>query len=236
MNIGKTIYKHEQKIGHRRMVMCMALMLYMPVIVMAQDSVDLRPLRQKEPTMKKLDCRLTLEAGVGSFFGKGYAFTGVAPEVRYHFNDRFSLSAGMKLTEGFGLGMDYGINARGGRNLAPRRSGTRLYQAYISGEYQVNERLWIAASLLHIGGTVDFVPWYGMTDGTVSATALSAELRYKTRRGNMLVFHLSYINDNGGIMAPYLYSPYLNDPCWDSPFWYGESLRCGFGRSFGFYY
>lgn len=208
----------------------------MPLAVWAQDSVDLRPLRKKEPTMKKLDRRLTLEAGVGNIFGMGYAFTGVAPEVRYHFNERFSLSAGVKVTEGFGLGRNYGFDGRGGKSLAPRKGGTRLYEMYVSGEYQVNERLWVAATLLHIGGTIDFVPWYGDGTHNVSATAFSADLRYRTRRGNMLGFHLSYINDKGGLMAPYLYSPYLYDPCWDDTFWHGETLRGGFGRSFGFYY
>lgn len=231
MNIIKNIASFFSVSGKMWVVLLVVVVAMSPMVVFSQDSVDLRPLRHN-----KIDCRMTFEAGVGNIFGRGYAFTGVAPEVRYHFNDRFSLSAGVKLTEGFSLGRDYGFDARGGRSLAPRRSGTRLYQAYIAGEYQVNERLWLAASLLHIGGTLDFVPWYGVGDGSVSATAFSAELRYRTRRGNMLGFHLSYINDKGGLMAPYLYSPYLYDPCWGDSFWYGDSFHYGFGRSFGFYY
>lgn len=208
-----------------------AVVMFFPIMVKSQDTVDLRPWREK-----KLDCRLTLEAGVGNMFGMGYAFTGVAPEIRYHFNEKFTLSAGVKVVEGFGLGNNRSLNVQRGRSLAPRKSGSRLYEMYVSGEYQVNERLWVAATLLHIGGEINFVPFYG--DGThdVSATAFSADLRYRTRRGSLLGFHLSYINDRGGLMAPYLYSPYLYDPCVDDSFWYGETLRGGFGRSFGFYY
>lgn len=227
--------KHIRKVFSRTVRICLAVFFIVgvcfPMTTEAQDTVDLRPWNQK-----KLDCRITLEAGVGNMFGVGYAFTGVASEVRYHFNERFTLSAGVKVTEGFGLGRNYGFDGRGGKSLAPRKGGSRLYEMYVSGEYQVNERLWVAATLLHIGGTIDFVPWYGDGSHNVSATAFSADLRYRTRRGNMLGFHLSYINDKGGLMAPYLYSPYLYDPCWDDPFWYGETLRGVFGRSFGFYY
>lgn len=225
--------KNRRNEFFRMVRICLAVFfvvsIFFPMTVTAQDTLDMRPWKQK-----KLDCRLTLEAGVGNMFGVGYGFTGVAPEIRYHFNEKFSLSAGVKVTEGFGLGTNRSLNVQRGQSLAPRKSGSRLYEMYVSGEYQVNERLWVAATLMHIGGEINFIPFYGDGTHNVSATAFSADLRYRTRRGSLLGFHLSYINDKGGLMAPYLYSPYLYDPCWDDPFGYGETLRGGFGHSFGF--
>lgn len=181
-------------------------------------------------TIKKLDCRLTLDAGAGSWFGKGYAFTGVAPELRYHFNDHIAISGGLKMTNVYSLG-DYQIRGREAQSLAPRKGGGRLYEAYLSGEFQLNDRLWLAATLLHIGGTLDYGLANGRNGEMVSATGFFADLHYRTRRGSMLGLHLSYVNDRNGLLAPYLYSPYFDDM-----FWYGERIGYGFGRSFGFYY
>ena len=98
--------KYIGKVFFRSAKICLAVFfvvgVFFPMTTEAQDTVDLRPWKQK-----KLDCRLTLEAGVGNMFGVGYAFTGVAPEIRYHFNEKFSMSAGVKVTEGFGLGRNY---------------------------------------------------------------------------------------------------------------------------------
>lgn len=169
---------------------------------------------------------MTLEGGVGSWFGRGYAFTGVAPEIRYHFNERFSLSAGVRLLNGFGLSRNYKLQSNN-RSLAPRRDGAKLVEAYVAGEFQINDRLWLAASLLHIGGEINFMPFYGNSSSYVSATAFSADLRYRTRRGSLLGLHISYIDDPAGILAPWFY-----DPCMDGFYSYGHEI--GFGGGFGF--
>lgn len=183
------------------------------------------------PQLKKVDCRLTWEGGVGSLFGMGYAFTGVAPEIRYHVNERFAISAGAKISNGFTLNKNYNISPAQ-RSLAPHRQTARVYEMYVGGEYQVNDRLWLAASILHIGGTFD-MPLFLAThsDGRISATAFTADFRYLTRKGNMLGLHLSYVNDQTGILAPCLYNP-----CMDGLWGYGERWSSGFNHSFGFFY
>ncbi len=176
---------------------------------------------------KKFEGRITLEGGVGSWFGHRYAYTGVAPEIRYHFNDHFTLSAGARLINGFGLSCHYSLRPDNS-SLAPRRGGAKLAEAYVAGEYQVNERLWLAASFLYIGGETDFLPVYGGRGGYVRATAFTADMRYRTRRGSLLGFHISYINDPSGLMAPWFY-----DPCMDGFFSYGEDMGIGGGFGFG---
>jgi len=178
---------------------------------------------------KRIDCRLTLEGGGGSWFGMGYAYTGVAPEIRYHFNNRFTVSTGMRVLNGFGLSRSIGIQSSH-QSLAPKRGGTKLIEAYVANEYQVNERLWIAASLLHIGGEIDFTPFHSKNATHVSATAFSANLCYRTHRGSLLDFHISYIDDHNGLLAPYFY-----DFNMDGLHWYGDSMGFSLGRSFGFY-
>lgn len=182
------------------------------------------------PRLQRLDGRVSLEAGGGSLFGQKYAYSSVAPEVRYHINDRLSISGGIRLTNGFGLGTSYNIHGRERQTLAPRRGKAKMYEAYVSGECQVNERLWISATLLHVGGEIGFTPFNSKKNMTLNATGFFADLRYKTRSGSLLGFHLSYIHDNNGILTPYLYNP-----CMDGLYWYDNPMGYGFGRSFGFW-
>lgn len=195
-------------------------------VVMAQGNFAETHNEPGDTVAKKLDCRITLEGGVGSWFGQGYAYTGLVPEIRYHFNDRFSLSAGVRLLNGFSLSRSYNLQGNK-QSLVPRRGGAKLVEAYVAGEFQVNERLWLAASLLHIGGEMDFMPFHGAGSKYLSANVFSADIRYRTRRGSLLGIHVSYIDDRGGLLAPWYYDPYM-----DGFFSYGEEI--GFGGGFGF--
>ena len=54
------------------------------------------------------------------------------------------------------------------KRLAPyrqRNGGTGLVSAHAAAQYQVNDHLWLAASLYHLTGT--YAPLYGFGNGDV---------------------------------------------------------------------
>ena len=77
--------------------------------------------------------------------------------------------------------------------------------AHAAAQYQVNDHLWLAASLYHLTGT--YAPLYGFGNGDVfdvSATALSAAALYRFSNDSFLHLSFTYLRDEYGTM-PYLY-------------------------------
>ena len=160
---------------------------------------------------------------LGTGQGDSRLFTTVAPSVTFCPTSRW------RLTGGFGLTADFGLNghymAAPERNLAPvRNGGTRMASAYVEAEYQVSDRLWLAASLHHIGG--DYAPLFGPANGTampISATALSAEAAYRFEGGSLLHLSITVVRDHAGTL------PYLWWENWHMGGWGGYDRWNGYG-------
>ena len=180
--------------------------------------------RNTRDSVRKVEYHLGLETGVAAGWGKGLGYTGVAPQLSYRFNDRFKLTAGAKVMSSYGLGQsNLSLSRTGGRSLVPRKaSATVGYEVYARGEWAVNERLTLAATVMRMGGGVEWL-W---CDGPMKldVTGVAADLRYRTRRGSMLGLHFEYIHDGTGALAPYMMWPYS----------YGPLMGDGFG-GFGGY-
>ena len=156
--------------------------------------------------------------GTGIEIGDGYATTYLtaSPRVDYHFNDRFVLSAGFTL-----LGtMDpnrFMLQGRQPRNLAPMREGnaSAAIAAYVAGEYQINDRLWIAASFMRAGGQMimptTFTPWGFIPGGwtvNVDLTAFSAAMRLRIGDDTYIHLQCAFLRDGTGDFMPYYTNPF----------------------------
>lgn len=147
-------------------------------------------------------------AATTGFLGTGHGdnrlFTTLAPSVTFRPSPRWAVTGGFGLTSDFGLNGHY--MAQPERNLAPvRNGGTTTASAYIAAEYQATDRLWLAASLYHIGG--QYAPLFGPANGgtlDLSATALSAEAAYRFSGGSLLHLSVTVVRDHAGTL-PYLW-------------------------------
>jgi len=141
---------------------------------------------------------------LGTGHGDNRLFTTVAPSLTYRPTERWSLTGGIGITADYGLNGHY--MAQPERNLAPvRNGGTTAASAYVEAEYQASDRLWLAASLYHIGG--QYAPLFGPANGTtldLSATALSAAAAYRFGDNNWLSLSVTVVRDHAGTL-PYLW-------------------------------
>jgi len=152
---------------------------------------------------------------MGTNYGDSRLFTSVAPSLTFHPNSRWEINAGFRITTDMGLNPNYNIGTPA-RDLAPykhRNGGTGMASAHVAAQYRVNEDLWLAASIYHLGGT--YAPIYGFGNGKifdVSATAFSAAASYRLRDDSFLHLSFTYIRDNCGTL------PYLYHDAWHSGF------------------
>ena len=164
-----------------------------------------RPLMEIKDTVKspKWEPHLSVSTGfLGSSHGDNRLFTSVAPSLAYRPNDRWLVSAGFRITSD--MGFPYIAH---NRDLAPykREGGTGLVSAHVAAEYQVNDNLWLAASVYHIGGT--YAPFFGFAQGgtlDVSATAISAAAALRFNDDNYLKLSFTVVRDHYGTL-PYMY-------------------------------
>ncbi len=151
-----------------------------------------------------------LSVGTG-FFGTSYGdnrlFTTVAPSLTFRPNSRWTVNAGFRITTDMGLNPNYAYGSST-QDLAPykhRNGGTGMASAHVAAQYQVNDRLWLAAALYHLGGT--YAPIYGFGNGNVfdvSATAVSAAATYRFKNDSFLHLAVTYVRDEQGTL-PYLW-------------------------------
>lgn len=157
--------------------------------------------------LPKWEPHLSVTTGfMGSSFGDNRLFTSVAPSMTYRPSDKWTLSAGFRITSDMGLNPHYSLSAPA-KDLAPykRNGGTGLASAYASASYRVNENVWVAAAVHHIGGT--YAPLYGFANGDVmdvSATALSAAAAFRFSNNSFLHLSFTVMRDHYGTM-PFLY-------------------------------
>lgn len=179
-----------------------------------------KPPAAPKDSVGKWDYRVGVGTAVESGFGNVESYLGVTPEIKYRFNNQFHLSAGFSVVSSYGLGGRFQPSARESRTLVPRTNkGAVAYAAYVEGGGWVTDRLYLAARVMKLGGSINTI-W--SPDGSplgVEAEGFSADLMYLSKRGNTFNFHMSFVNDRSGGLGLYMLDPY-----------YGESpLGCGFG-------
>lgn len=100
---------------------------------------------------KKLDLGVSMGSSFGSFYGNSVFSNYVAPEIRYNFNPKFSLTAGTMLTysmyNGFSLPEENTSD-----NFWQKKAS---YYVYARGEYEVSNRLLIRAGGIAEVGSSD---------------------------------------------------------------------------------
>lgn len=189
--------------------------------------------RSQDSVLAAWEPHLAVSTGfIGSALGDNRLFTSVAPSIAYHASDRLSFYGGFSITSDLGLNPSY--NA--GRSRAPRRSngGTGLVSAEAGGEYRLNERVWLAASVWHLRG--EYAPLFGPLNGDaveMSATAISAAAAFRFKDNNYLHLSFTYVRDNAGTLPWMCYDSFMHsgfgwggcmgNAC--TP--YGSSLGCG---------
>lgn len=180
--------------GRKHIILIIALVANLwPAAVPAQD------------TIPRWEPHLSATTGfVGTSFGDSRLFTTIAPSLTFHPSSRWSLTGGFRVTADYGLDAHYMADPV--RSLAPRRNGgTRAASAYVEAEYRASDRLWLAASLYHLGG--QYAPLFGPANGSafdLSLTALSAEAAYRFDGGSLLHLSFTVVRDNTGAL-PYLW-------------------------------
>lgn len=156
--------------------------------------------------LPKWEPHLSVTSGfMGTHYGDNRLFTSIAPSLTYRPSDRWTLHAGFRLTSDMGMNPNYIGSSP--RSLAPMRpnGGTGMASAHIEAAYQVNDNMWLSASVYHLGGT--YAPIYGFANGRavdISATAISAAAAFRFHDNSFLHLSFTYIRDQYGTM-PFLY-------------------------------
>ena len=144
---------------------------------------------------------------IGTSYGDNRLYTSVAPSLTFRPNGHWAVNAGFRITTDMGLNANYAFSSPT-RSLAPvrhRNGGTGLVSAHMAAQYQVNDRLWLAAAVYRLTGT--YAPLYGFGNGDVfdvSATAVSAAASYRFGDNNFLHLAFTYIRDEQGTL-PYMW-------------------------------
>ena len=187
-------------------------LLLLPTMGRAQ----LRPASERD-TASVPQFHLTYTTGVYSVGQDLHSYVAVAPSVQRQFGSKLSLQAGFAVASDFGGGRE--LPGLYGRSRAPRRNENHGVVAVgARASYQVNDNLWLAASVLYAAGSVPSPFQYRQGTGTL--VGFSGELHYVTANNNRFAIYLRCISDNGGLLpspfaTPYdigLYSPWGINP------------------------
>lgn len=152
---------------------------------------------------------------VGGTFGSASMF-GVTPSVIYRPNDRLKVRASLTAIDSWSLSHgNYSVRGYRPNSVTPYRNpGSVAAAMSLAASYKVNDRLWIAASLIHINGGIESAalvnPWFmGDFPVMLNATAFSAAMRYRLGNDSFLDIHMTIIDDRTGALGPLLFGgPY----------------------------
>ncbi len=189
---------------------------------------------QDTATWKPLDFHLSLgTAVVGNSHNAASLFT-VTPSLVYRPNERTIIKGSFTTLNSYSLtGGNYALHGREPRSMAPLRYPSSLAAVgTVSLAYKASDRLWIAASLTHVGGELASAailnPWFQSSRPVLlDATAFTAAMRYKFKNDNTLDLYFTYINDRTGALGPLLfYGPYGN------PYYVEHGFSCFYGSPF----
>lgn len=174
------------------------------------------PAQKDSVRLSKWEPHLSVSSGfMGTSWGDNRLYTSVAPSLTYRPNERWSFDGGFRITSDMGLSREFNLSPAP-QDLAPyreRNGGTGLVSAHLSAQYQVNDNMWLAASIYHLGGS--YAPMYGPWGGStfdVSATAISAEAAFRFKEDNFLTVSFTYIHDNCGTMPLMLHDMWMHHP------------------------
>lgn len=179
--------------------------------------------------LSRWEPHLSVSTGfMGTSYGDNRLFTSVAPSLTFRPNDHWTVNAGFHITSDMGLNPNYAIGSPT-KDLAPyrhRNGGTGLASAHVAAQYQVNDRLWLAAAIYHLGGT--YAPVYGWGNGEVfdvSATAVSAAASYRFKNDSFLHLAFTYVRDEQGTL-PYMWHDAWMSGCYGPWGLYSMGTRC----------
>lgn len=146
---------------------------------------------------------------VSGLHGETFGYMSFAPTLNYKATDRVTVKAGFSAVSSLSTN-GYALRGLEPRSLAPRKPTTTAVGMYVAGQYQVNDRLWLAASVFHIGGEY-YHPWLsGHGTLPLNATGVAADMSYRLGNRSYIDVHFSYIKDEAGSLCPLLLSPYYS--------------------------
>ena len=186
------------------------LLLIAPLTILAQEEQD---------TLSRWDYHIDLGTGVSVGLGNATCYTAIHPSIEYRPTEKWTLRAGFLAFNTMDPNHFY-LQGTQPRSLAPRRNSSTAVAASLSAQYQVNDHLWLAASVFHLGGQTILpggIGWYGLVAGgqtlDLDITGVTAHARYRFNNGNTLGIHLSVVGDRTGALVPFLCEPYYGYPC-----------------------
>ena len=187
---------------------------------------------ERETTLKRWECSIAMDAAYVGGTNTSASVFGITPTVSFRPNDRLKIKASFSGIDSYSL-LPNGYNVSGSevRNLVPvRNKSNTAVGVNVAASYKINERLTVAASLMHLSGNLASAsivnPW-NMSRGPVdvNATAFSAAMRYRIGDDSFLDLHMTIIDDRTGILGPFY--PYGLNNCWGSPFYYHNTTISG---------
>ncbi|MBP5327655.1 MAG: hypothetical protein J6Y98_07085 [Bacteroidales bacterium] len=170
-------------------------------------------------TTRKWDFRLAMGGGIAGNKYNSATYSGITPTLIYRPSDKWTFKATASMMHSYSLAPNgYVVGGRNVHSLAPYRQPDATAGAVgVSATFKANDRLWIAASLLHMGGnlaTASIVnPWLPDMPVTIDATAISASMRYRIGKDNYLDIHMTFVDDRAGTLSPLLFTSPLYGPC-----------------------
>lgn len=183
-----------------------------------------RPMHQLEnsskllDTIRKWDFRLAMGGGIAGNKYNTATYSGITPTVIYRPSEKWTFKATASMMHSYSLAPNgYYVGGRNVHSLAPYRQPDAMAGAVaVSATYKANDRLWIAASLLHMGGnlaTASIVnPWLPDMPVNIDATAFTASMRYRIGKDNFLDIHMTFVDDRAGTLSPLLFTSPLYGP------------------------
>lgn len=196
------------------------------------SSRPMHPLADKgklTDTLQKWEFHLSMGSEfIGNKLGSASLFW-VTPTVVYRPGERLKIRASVSMLNSYSL-MPQGYTFRGNapRSLAPLRNPASAAALDVSATYRVNDRLWVSASLLCLGGGVAsgiiLNPWL-MDNGPVPlrATAFSASARYRIGEESYLDVQMTMIDDRTGALGPFYFgAPFITNNAFHSYGWFNN--------------
>jgi len=173
---------------------------------------------------------------VGGKWGSASAF-GVTPSIVFRPNERLAVRASLTTMNSYSLmPSGYALRGREQRSLAPVRNYNGAAVALnVAAAYKVNDRLWVAGSLMHVvGGLASAAlvnPWLAADmPMMLDATAFSASMRYRVGEKSYLDLHLMVARDRTGALGPLMYGNPWGGYCGAFNPYYGSLLDNPFGN------
>ncbi len=190
---------------------------------------------QPADSVRKWDFHLSMGATVMG--GRNLSASGfsITPTVVLTPNDRLKISASASMIDSYSLYPGgYNLGVRETRSLAPVRNPRAAAAAIsIAASYKVNDRLWVAASLMHSSGMLASAalanPWLAGGPVPLDATAFSAAMRYKVGEKSYLDVHLTVVDDRAGTFGPLYFGGPFGGYCGGYGSFYGSAFDNPFG-------